>query len=317
MNTLLTLLTLGVYASWAKVRKRRYLRGSTELMGHRFDYRADPRRILVGNILVTVLFLAYMIVGDVYPVVRVIALVVGLALLPWVVVRSLAFNAHNTAYRGMRFYSRQSYGMAALVYLGQWIVILLTVGLYYPTWVRNRRQFVITSHQLGDAFFRFESKSGPFYAAYFLAGVIVGGAATFGGIITAAFAAGDHGHPPSLSQLVPFFVLYGFAVYLSKHFIYAWLFNHVWTSTRLDNHRFHGQMTVSGWLGLQTTNLGAIIVSCGLLYPWAVVRSTRYALSCLRFSPARPIEKISRLGRADGNALGETAAEFVGLDFGL
>ncbi|MES1194436.1 MAG: DUF898 family protein, partial [Opitutus sp.] len=110
VNTLLTLLTFGLYSAWAKVRKRRYLRGNTELMGHRFDYRANPPRILAGNILVALMFLAYMVVGEVYPVVRFGALLVGLILLPWVVVRSLAFNAHNTTYRGMRFYSRQTYG---------------------------------------------------------------------------------------------------------------------------------------------------------------------------------------------------------------
>src|SRR6266540_5363662 len=38
VNTLLTLLTFGLFSAWAKVRKRRYLRGNTELLGHRFDY---------------------------------------------------------------------------------------------------------------------------------------------------------------------------------------------------------------------------------------------------------------------------------------
>ncbi|HYP18040.1 MAG TPA: DUF898 family protein, partial [Opitutus sp.] len=32
VNTLLTILTLGVFSAWAKVRKRRYLRGNTELL---------------------------------------------------------------------------------------------------------------------------------------------------------------------------------------------------------------------------------------------------------------------------------------------
>lgn len=317
VNTLLILLTLGIYSAWAKVRKRRYLRGNTELMGHRFDYLADPRRILVGNILIAVVFLTYLVVGEVYPAIRIGALVAGLVLLPWVVVRSLAFNAHNTAYRGMRFYARQTYGMAALTFIGQWFFIIITLGLYYPAWVRNRRELVITSHRLGDAFFRFESASGPFYAAYFLSGLMVGGVAMVGGVITAMLLAGNGGHPPNPVQMIPFFILYGAALYVSKHFIYARLFNHIWSHTRLDNHRFSACLPVGGWLKLQLANLGAIIVSCGLLYPWAVVRSTRYALGSLRFIPDRPIEKIARLGRHDGSALGETAAEFVGLDFGL
>ena len=319
VNTLLTLLTFGVYAAWAKVRKRRYLRGNTELMGHRFDYLADPRRILAGNILVGVMFLAYMVVGEVYPVIRVIALFAGLALLPWVVIRSLAFNAYNTAYCGMRFHSRQGYGMAALTYIGQWFFIILTCGFYYPAWVRNQKQFVITSHQLGDAFFRFESKSGPFYAAYFVSGAVVVGAAMAGGIFTALITAHNGGHPPTPVQLIPFFILYAPAIYFSKHYVYARLFNHIWAHTRLDNHRFTAALSVSGWLELQFVNLGAIIISCGLLYPWTVVRSARFALGSLHFipDPDRPIGKISRLGRREGSALGETAAEFVGLDFGL
>jgi len=317
VNTLLTLLTAGIYAAWAKVRKRRYLRGNTELMGHRFDYLADPRRILAGNIFVAAMFLAYMVVGEVYPMVRISALIVGLALLPWVVVRSLAFNAHNTAYRGMRFYCRQAYGMAALTYIGQWFFIILTLGFYYPAWVRNRKEFVITSHQLGDAFFRFESGSGPFYSAYLVSGLMVMAVIVLGAVVTALLMAGNGARPPSPVQLIPFFALYGTAIFISKHYVYARLFNHIWSHTRLDNHRFSACLSVSGWLKLQLTNLGAIIGSCGLLYPWAVVRSTRFALASLHFIPDRPIEKIARLSRREGSALGDTAAEFVGLDFGL
>jgi uncharacterized membrane protein YjgN (DUF898 family) len=317
VNTLLTLLTLGLYSAWAKVRKRRYLRGSTELMGHRFDYIADPRRILGGNLLVAVMFIAYVVAGEVYPIVRASALLVGLVLLPWVVIRSLAFNAHNTTYRGMRFFSRQTYGMAALTYLGQWLVIIITLGFYYPAWVRNRKEFTITSHRLGDAFFRFESKSGPFYSAYLLSFLVVFGVFMAGAMITGLLVVSNRGQPPTPLQMVPFFILYGTALFFSKHYLYARLFNHIWGHTRLDEHRFVANLSVSGWLKLQFVNLGAIIATAGLLYPWAVVRSTRHALGCLQFQPDRPIEKISRLHRRDGSALGETAAEFVGLDFGL
>lgn len=317
VNTLLTFLSLGLYSAWAKVRKRRYLRGNTELMGHRFDYLADPRRILIGNLLVVLMFIAYVVVGEVYPAVRFGALGVGLLLLPWVVVRSLAFNAHNTAYRGMRFSCRHTNGAAALLFFGQGMVIAATAGLYYPAWVRNRKEFVVNGHRLGDAFFHFESKSGPFYLTYLLCGCAVFGAVFCGALITGAMAAGNAGKLPSMLQLAPFFVLYGTALFFAKHFAYAHLFNHIWNHTRLDNHRFSASLSTGAWLKLQFVNLGAIIASAGLLYPWTVVRSARYALSCLHFTPQGPVERISRLGRSNGSAVGETAAEFVGLDFGL
>lgn len=80
VNTLLTLLTGGLFLAWAKVRKRRYLRGSTELMGHRFDYRANPVRLLVGHLVMLGLLLGYSLFGAVYPIVRGAVFIVGVAL---------------------------------------------------------------------------------------------------------------------------------------------------------------------------------------------------------------------------------------------
>ena len=317
VNTLITLLTFGVFAAWAKVRKRRYLRGNTELMGHRFDYRADPRRILIGNLVVATLFVAYSVFGQVYPVVAVVTLLVGLVMLPWIVVRSLAFNAHNTTYRGMRFYYHQSLSLAFLTYLAQPLVIVVTLGLYYPAWVRNRTEFVIANHQLGDSFFRFNSKSGPFYSAYFFSGLILLAAGALGGMLMGLVMMRSGNKVPGPAELVPFLALYGLGFYTARHYAYSRVFNQTWNHTRLDDHRFIASMKPNRWLGMQMVNLGAMIISCGLLYPWAAIRSTRYALACLQFQPTRPIEKTSRLGRSEGSALGETASEFVGLDFGL
>jgi uncharacterized membrane protein YjgN (DUF898 family) len=47
----LSLLTIGVYSAWGKVRKRRYLYAHTKLDGTGFDYRASPLAILRGRVL--------------------------------------------------------------------------------------------------------------------------------------------------------------------------------------------------------------------------------------------------------------------------
>lgn len=317
VNTLLTLLTCGVFAAWAKVRKRRYLRGNTELMGQRFDYRANPLRLLIGNLVVVVLFAAYGLFGQVYPLVRLIAIGLGIVLLPWIVVRSLAFNAHNTTYRGLRFYFHQTYAGAAVLYFAQFLLVILSFGLLYPGWIRKQRAFMIGHHRLGDAFFRFDARVGKFYLAYLAGGGLVTTAAMLGGIYIAALTATGQGKVPGLLEMLPFFLCYGFALYVAKHLIYAMLFNHVWNGTRLDEHRFVADLPTGPWVKLQLVNLCAVLGTAGLLYPWAHVRSVRFALAHLRFQPAGPIEKIERLGRDEGSALGETAGEFFGLDFGL
>ena len=315
-NLLLTLLSLGVFAAWAKVRRRRYLRGCIELMGHRFDYLADPRRILIGNVLVVILFLAYSLFGAVYPTVRIGTIVIALLLLPWIIVRSLAFNANNTVYRGMRFRFHQPLSPAIMVYLIKPLLIPLTLGCYYPAWVRARRHYVISFHRLGDAYFNFTGGSGPLYLAYILSSMLIISAAAGGMALTVVFT-GREGAQLSPAQLIPFFLLYGLALFTAKHYIHATLFNHVWNHTTLGRHRFAANMNITRWVGMQYVNIAAVVLSCGLLYPWAVIRTARRTAESLTFCPASPIENIERLGGRAGSAVGESAAEFIGLDFGL
>ncbi len=317
VNTFLTLITLGVFSAWAKVRKRRYLRGNTELLGHRFDYTADPRRLLIGNLIVVALFLTYALFGAVYPALRILALALGVIFLPWIIVRSLAFNAHNTMWRGLRFRFHPSLSAAVMIYLLKPLLIPLTLGLYYPAWARDAAEFRVSRHRLGTAYFRFHATRGPFYRAHLAAGGIIFVGLLLVGLATQLTVARNAGHVPTTAQLLPALLVYAALLFLAKHYAFARLFNPIWNGTRLDDHRFKANLRSSRWLGLQFTNLGAILISCGLLYPWAVVRTTRYALSCLAFEPAGPIDSISRMGRGGGSAVGDTAAEFAGVDFGL
>jgi uncharacterized membrane protein YjgN (DUF898 family) len=317
VNTLLTLLTCGVFFAWAKVRKRRYLRGSTELLGHRFDYRADPLRLLLGHGVVLCLVLGYSLFGVVYPAVRFGVIGLGVILLPWIVVRSMSFNAHNTVYRGLHFRFNRSLSAAARVYLLEPLLIPFTLGLYYPAWQRSKRAYAISSHRFGDAYFSFHGDVGRFYSTYIAAGLIVVAAAMAGGFLIGVALARQPGVQPTLVQLIPFFVFYAFGFYVGRHLIYARLFNHVWNHTRLDAHRFEATLDPAKWLRLQLTNLGAMLVSAGMLYPWALMRAERYAASCLRFVPGGPVDRIRGMGGSAGSATGDMAAEFIGIDFGL
>ena len=63
VNLLLTIVTLGIYSAWAKVRRLRYFYGSTALEGTSFDYHADPKAILKGRLIAV---LAYVVFNSVY-----------------------------------------------------------------------------------------------------------------------------------------------------------------------------------------------------------------------------------------------------------
>jgi hypothetical protein len=52
VNIALTILTLGIYGAWAKVRTRRYFYSNTLLDGQPFDYTAKPGTILMGHLII-------------------------------------------------------------------------------------------------------------------------------------------------------------------------------------------------------------------------------------------------------------------------
>ena len=67
VNILLSILTLGIYSAWAKVRNRRYFYGHTELVGHAFDYLASPIAILKGRLIAFFILVLYIGVDYLVP----------------------------------------------------------------------------------------------------------------------------------------------------------------------------------------------------------------------------------------------------------
>ena len=103
VNLILTILTLGVYSAWAKVRTNRYFYGNTQLAGTGFEYHANPIAILKARLIAVGLLLVYVFVGNMIPYAGVaLALMLTLAA-PWIIWRSMLFNARMTSYRNVRF----------------------------------------------------------------------------------------------------------------------------------------------------------------------------------------------------------------------
>src|SRR3954464_5090136 len=62
VNLLLTIVTLGIYSPWAKVRRLHYFYRHTALAGSSFDFHGSPIRILIGRAIAAGMFLTYNIV---------------------------------------------------------------------------------------------------------------------------------------------------------------------------------------------------------------------------------------------------------------
>ena len=103
VNMVLTVVTLGIYSAWAKVRNTQYIYGHTQVEGHRLQYLATPMQLLKGRLIALVFFIAYMVLSSLIPMLGLfLALLVWLAT-PYLMYQGLRFNLRQTAYRNVRF----------------------------------------------------------------------------------------------------------------------------------------------------------------------------------------------------------------------
>ena len=103
VNLLLTLVTLGIYYPWAKVRRLRYFHGNTLVGGRPLGFHADPKKMLKGYLLVGVLLALYSVAGNFHAVAGLVAFVAVMLIWPALLKSSMQFRLANTSWRGLRF----------------------------------------------------------------------------------------------------------------------------------------------------------------------------------------------------------------------
>lgn len=98
VNLLLSIVTVGIYTAWAKVRRLRYFYGNTWLDGHNFEYHAKPKQILIGWIIVVVVLAGFNLLAEFFPTYAAYALIPYFLILPWLINKALSFNARESPF---------------------------------------------------------------------------------------------------------------------------------------------------------------------------------------------------------------------------
>jgi uncharacterized membrane protein YjgN (DUF898 family) len=316
VNVALTLITLGIYSAWAKVRTRRYFYGNTFVAGTAFDYHASPWRILIGRLIALALFVGYNTSVGISPFLSIAWLVVFAAAVPWLIISSLRFNARNTSYRNVRFNFTGLYGGAFVAFILWMLAGLATIGILMPLAHRARSYYYINNHTFGGKRFATEFSGGSIYKIYLQALLLLVAILVIAGIIaTILFAtAGRSGRV--LGSVVGAFAGIGWLGSIA--YISAKAFNLAVGHTVLDG-RHKLDATLSPWimLWIGVSNLVLILASIGLLYPWARVRVARYIADHMNLLAASNLEEFTSEAFASQSAIGEEIAGFFDFDIGL
>lgn len=312
VNTLLRIVTLGIYSPWAKVRKRRYFYGNTLLDDASFDYLADPLAILKGWFIAGALLGLYSLLSHTSPIASSVLMLVFIALYPWVLVRSRIFNLRNSSHRNIRFSFKADYRAAYQAYLWWTLLVPLTLGLLGPYVLYRQKRFLVENSAYGSTFFRFDATAKQYYRAFFpMLGIVPLFIATL-----TALSMQPKTHPNP--ALVLAFSLLSLAVYLFVAlYLPTALANLTWNGTSIAGHRFRSTLRARDLAWIYLSNAVAALCSLGLLAPWGAVRLARYRLEKLSLSGAGDLDAILAAEDEEMGATGEELGDLLGWDFGL
>jgi uncharacterized membrane protein YjgN (DUF898 family) len=163
-NVLLTLLSLGVYAPWAKTEQRKFVWQNTELHGQRFVYHGTGRELFMGYLKLlggyAVFFgvpaLARLLSPKLALVLQVAFALAVLGLIPFALYWSRAYLLSRTSWRGVRFSLAPDAWAFARVFIGGYLLTLLTLGFYAPVWTNRIHAFSLNRTSFGDTRFRYD-----------------------------------------------------------------------------------------------------------------------------------------------------------------
>jgi uncharacterized membrane protein YjgN (DUF898 family) len=334
VNILLTIVTLGIYSAWAKVRRMRYFRGNTFLDGYSFDYHAKGKQIFLGRVIVFIVLSMINVLANAFPLVAPFASLVFLLALPFFIVRSLMFNARVTSYRNVRFdFTGKAWGAFSAIVLGG-ILSAVTLGILAPLASRWSSRYVFNHFRYGDRPFSTDPKVGALYkslvppALIFVVGLAI---LLVVAVIVAvpyyrhfAQSGDDSGEQHyrfvvtmmllAYAILIPFLLIYAVAALIYR----AAVRNVVFNATLFDNrHPLFSDLPRFGYFWVILSNTVVTLLTLGLMRPWAAVREQRYLVTHTGIVPEGDIGEVMAAIQASGSAISSEYMDLEGLDFGF
>jgi uncharacterized membrane protein YjgN (DUF898 family) len=319
VNLLLSILTLGIYSAWAKVRRLQYFHRNTVLAGSSFDYHGKPLAILKGRLLVVGFFVLYNILISVAPMIAILMMVAFVIAMPWIVRQALRFRAWNTSYRNLRFHFSGSVSGAFGAFVLRPLAGAFSLGLAMPWAMQRQARYKFDNLGYGQKPFSMEASVGSFYllALKVLAGLIVPIGLLIGGI---TMSGGElAGNREAQAMLLGFGVMgfYLILFFLVGPFIWSRYLNLLWNNLSIGSLSFSSTVRARGLLWIMLTNFLGMIFTLGLFWPWAVVRLMRYRVESLALENAEALDGFVGQAAQESAAAGDEAAEWLDLDLGL
>jgi len=293
VNVLLTIVTLGFYRFWGRVKVRRFMMSQTSFEGDRLAYHGTGKELLNGffkaglffGIPLTALQTVDELAGDrmIHVVIRSLTSILVFIFIPLAMVGARRYRLSRTSWRGIRFSFRGRAKDFIKLFTRGSLLSSMTLGLYYPFFQVRQQNFMISHSHFGRRPFRFDGRGRDLFGSY---------------VVT-------------LLLLLPTLGLYWFWFSAKKT-------RYFWEHTFFEAARFRCSLTGRQLMNFTVANWLILVLTLGLAWPWVLVRTTRFAFSYLAIDGPLDLDGIvqePQLATATGDALSSILGTDV--DFGV
>lgn len=323
-NLVLSVLTLGIYSAWAKVRTLKYLYGHTRVAGGRFAYHASPIAILKGRALMVILLVLWQLSAEFSPVLQGLLGAGAAALAPWLAVQAMRFRLANTSWSGMRLHFDGQTGAAYRAFFKSWLTLLLSLGLLWPLATLQKQRYLLPHSRLGQASLAMAPCSGQLYLAG-LGSLLISGC--YAALVTLlCWSLLQIGHSlvsgDATSTLSSTISIVGGAIWLIATLGYTSLsirnvlINHTSLLLNGRHHTLSWRLPAYQRMEMALINTLALAFSLGLAWPWVRIRTLRATFDHLTLQGGPDLTRLYAQGQLQQDARGDELVGLLGLDLG-
>lgn len=315
VNILLTLLTLSLYAPWAKVRRLRYFYGNTVFYRRRFDFTGVPTRILMGRLIALGLYLGTTVLAQISWKAAFAGFVMLFLLIPWLIRSTFRFRARNSKFANSRFYftgrSQEAYFLA----LKGLLIHVFTLGLFFPVLFWYFKKYTFDHLKLGQLGFKLHADWPAYMRAMYIPIFLF--AATLTLLIIGAIFLLHLGmnSPAQFGMLIV--ITYLLAAFMVWPLMMARTFITTWNQVSLGRSTFQTDCSQWRYAWIVMSNWMLKILSLGLLSAWAAIRLYRYQIQSLSLTLRDDPDQLYALAQDDPNAIAEELSDIFDLDLSL
>lgn len=157
VNLFLTIITLGIYGFWGKTRTRKYLAGSVQLAGDRFEYIGTGKELFIGFLkAIPIIILLYLPI-ILFPALTFVAAILIFYLVLVAYYAALQYRFSRTVWRGIRSSLGGSAFKFGWISAVRFILNVITLGLLTPRSDVKVYNYITEHAKFGDQKFTLDA----------------------------------------------------------------------------------------------------------------------------------------------------------------